>query len=70
MTVIEEYEAEAALGLIAEGIPLQELAAENIFVAIRSGIIELKTAQEERELLEASIKGGRTALEHAGITVG
>ncbi len=70
MTVIEQFESEAALGLLAEGIPLQELAAENILLALQRGLLATESARQEREIMEASIAAGRTALEHAGILIG
>jgi hypothetical protein len=69
MTVIEQFESEAALGLLAEGIPLQELAAENILLALQRGLLSTESARQERQVLEASIAAGRTALEHTGITI-
>lgn len=64
-SLVENLEREVAVALLLREQPLQELACENILIAIQAGIVQLNCAETERLVLEQSIKAGRGALEVA-----
>lgn len=63
---VERLEEDSVLLLLAEDIPINPVASENLLNAIDLGLLALGSTEQERKYIDQSAKAGRTVITFMG----